>query len=182
MGNLVKQLHHVTRPYPAGNTFATRFLLGKIEKILSHINNARILIHHNKSSGSHDRSDRREGFIIYRKIKELFRKASSGWATRLNRLERFLHPSADIKNNFSEWGSELHLDKPGSPDFPYQGECLRAPVALFAVLCVPFCSVAENVRECSHGLHIVDDGRTPVEPRYGREGRSRLGHTPLALD
>ncbi|OPY73870.1 MAG: hypothetical protein A4E63_00910 [Syntrophorhabdus sp. PtaU1.Bin050] len=182
MGNLVEQLHHVTRPYPAGNAFATRFFLGKIEKILSHINNTRILIHHNKSTGPHDRSDRREGFIIYWKIKEFFRKAPSGWATRLNRLERFLYPSADIKDNLPERGSELYLDESWSSDFSYERECLRAPVALFAVLCVPFGSVAENVRECSQGLHIIDDGRTSVEPRYGRERRPRLGHTPLALD
>ena len=74
--NASQNIYHLFSSNPAWHTLSARFLLGKVQKILGHINHTCILIHDDHSPRTHDRPGFSERVIVNGKIQLLDRNTT----------------------------------------------------------------------------------------------------------
>src|SRR5699024_2936993 len=109
----LQNLQHTLGAFTAGNTFAAAFSLCKAHKESGDFHHTGILVHDNKSAGSHDSVKFLDRIKIKRNIKLILHQTSAGRAADLYSLERgaALQAAADVVNNMAEAGSHRHLDQ-----------------------------------------------------------------------
>src|SRR5512136_2941708 len=86
-GDLVEDLIHSLSPFTADETFTTRLLLEESHKVLGQVDHAGVLIHHDHSTRTHDRSRLGQALVIDGKMKHLGRDAPTRWAPCLYGLD-----------------------------------------------------------------------------------------------
>ena len=109
----LKNLKHTFRTLTAWNTFATALTLCKAHEETCNLYHTGILIHNNKSTGSHDSIQLLNRIKIKRMVNLVIDQTSTGWSADLYSLKcsTALKATADIIDDMAKTCSHRNLDK-----------------------------------------------------------------------
>ncbi|OQC09320.1 MAG: hypothetical protein BWX75_01171 [Candidatus Cloacimonetes bacterium ADurb.Bin088] len=176
-----ENLQHPERADAAEGAFAAGFALGEIQEIARHIDHAGAFVHHNHSSGTHDRPGGVDAVVIHNSIKQFSGDATPGGASHLDSLERLirLHAAAHFVDDVPERDTHGNLDQPAAGDLARQGEDLGAGRLLRPHRAEGFGAVQDNPGDIGPGLHIVDVGGFTPQAGFSRERGADGWHAAL---
>ena len=125
-GDLVKKLKETLGSNAAGSALAAGFVNGELKEELSHINHAGILVHNDKSAGSHHAADGNEVIVVNLGVDKRSGDTSAGGTSGLSSLELLTvgNTAAYLIDDLVKGNTHGDLNKTGVLDLSAESEYL----------------------------------------------------------
>ena len=155
--DLLQDLQHPPCAHPAGCTLAAGFIYRKLQEELGDIYHTGILIHDDKSAGSHHGADGDQIVIVYGHVKVLCRDTSAGRAAGLGCLELLTlgDAAADLLHDLPQGGSHGDLHQSCVVYLSAQGEDLGSLGLLGSHGGEPLRSVEDDLGNIGKRLYVI---------------------------
>ncbi len=184
LADIGEDFQHPFCSLAAGGTLAAGFILAEVHEETRHIDWAHVLVHDDKTAGSHNGSKFGDIFVVYRRVEVLDRNHSSRGTAELSGLE-FLplwYASAYVVYDGPEGCPHGNLDKSDVVDVSCEGKDLGSLARFIPNIGEPLASFRDDLADTGHGFHVVQDARFLPETGNSWEGGPGPWHSPVALN